>query len=186
MLKLIIIFLFLVTHLYADGVKVSPKAMTQAHNDLRLKYQSPPLTYSRALEEVAENWAKRLQSKGCQMSHSLGETGENIYWASPYTSIKTNSNGNKTRTNSLQNITDKQVTQTWYEEVKWYDYDTNQCKKGKVCWHYTQVIWNTTRKLGCAAIACKDFSQIWVCEYAPAGNINMRYPDGTVKKLKPY
>ncbi|WP_343074945.1 CAP domain-containing protein [sulfur-oxidizing endosymbiont of Gigantopelta aegis] len=50
-----------------------------------------------------------------------------------------------------------------------------------MCGHYTQVIWHTTQQLGCAAIACKDKSQIWLCEYAPAGNINMHYRDGTIK-----
>lgn len=186
MLKVIIVFLFLVSHIYADEIKVNPKAMTKAHNELRQKYNSPPLIYSNALAEVAEKWAKKLQSRDCRMSHSFGETGENIYWASPYTLIRTDANNNKTRTRSLQNITDKQVVQAWYEEVKWYDYDTNSCQKGQMCGHYTQIIWNTSRKLGCAAMACKDFSQVWVCEYAPPGNINMRYPDGTVKKLKPY
>ncbi len=186
MLKLLIIFLFLVTNIHAKEIKVDSEVMTKAHNDLRQKYGSPPLTYSNTLEEAAKKWAKKLQSRDCRMSHSFGETGENLYWASPYTLIKTDTRKKKTRTSSLQNITDKRVVKSWHEEVKWYDYETNSCQKGQVCGHFTQVIWNTTKELGCAAIACKDFSQIWVCEYAPAGNINIRYPDGTVKKLKPY
>lgn len=186
MLKLIIVFLLLNTQLYADEVKVNSKAMTEAHNELRKKYNLPPLIYSDTLAEVAVKWAKKLQSRACKMTHSLGETGENLYWASPYTLIKTDSHNNKTQTTRLQNITDQQVVQSWYEEVKWYDYDTNSCQKGQVCGHYTQLIWKQSNKLGCAAIACKDLSQVWVCEYSPPGNINMRYPDGTVKKLKPY
>ncbi|MCW8932818.1 MAG: CAP domain-containing protein [Gammaproteobacteria bacterium] len=186
MLRLIIFFLFFVTPIYAQEININPKAMIKAHNELRQNYNSPPLIYSDTLEKAAEAWAKKLQSRDCQISHSFGETGENIYWASPYTLIKIDANNNKTQKNLLQNITDKQVVQTWYDEVKWYDYDTNSCQKGQICGHYTQVIWNTTKELGCAAIACKDFSQVWVCEYAPPGNIHMRHLDGTVRKLKPY
>lgn len=186
MLKLVITFILFTTYAYADKVKVNPEAITRAHNELRQKYNSPPLSYSDALEKAAEKWAKELQSQNCQMQHSMGETGENLYWASPYITIRTDANNTKTRTNSLQNITDKQVVQAWYDEVKWYNYDTNSCRTGQMCGHYTQLIWNTTSTLGCAAMACNDASQIWVCEYDPPGNINMRYPDGTLEKLKPY
>ncbi|WP_198263240.1 CAP domain-containing protein [sulfur-oxidizing endosymbiont of Gigantopelta aegis] len=132
MLKLSIFFmLMLVTELYADVIKLNPQAMTDAHNELRKKYNSPPLSYSNSLQAVAEKWAKTLQREGCRMRHSMGETGENIYWASPHTTIKTDGNNIKTRSSRLQNITDKNVVQSWYDEVKWYDYDTNRCKKEK-------------------------------------------------------
>ena len=186
MLKVIAPLLLFVTPLYAADIKVNPELMTKAHNELRKKYNSPPLAYSNALAKVAAKWAKELQFRGCHISHSYGETGENIYWASPRTVIKTNRKNKKTRTHSLQKITEKKVVQSWYDEVKWYNYDTNSCQNGKICGHYTQVIWNTTKELGCAAVACEDFSQAWVCEYAPPGNVNMRRRDGTIKRLKPY
>ena len=40
MLKIIIVFLLIAPHLYADEVKVNSKAMTEAHNELRKKYNS--------------------------------------------------------------------------------------------------------------------------------------------------
>ena len=186
MLKVIAPLLLFVTPLYAADIKVNPELMTKAHNDLRKKYHSPPLTYSDTLAKAAAKWAKKLESRGCRLSHSYGETGENLYWASPRIFIKTDSDNNKTRIPSLQNITDKQVVQSWYDEVKWFNYDTNSCQKGKICGHYTQVIWNTTKELGCAAVSCDDFSQAWICEYSPPGNVNIRQRDGTIKKLKPY
>ena len=31
------------------------------------------------------------------------------------------------------------VVKAWYNEIRWFDYQTNQCEPGKVCGHYTQV-----------------------------------------------
>jgi len=189
MMKLVLVCLFLTTYIYAEEIKVDREAITKAHNDLRAKYKSPPLKYSVSLENTARTWAKKLQKDGCGMVHShgkVGKTGENLYWASPRIMIRTDSTGKKTRSRSLQKVKDEAVVQAWYDEVEWYDYDTNSCEKGQMCGHYTQVIWNTTTKIGCAAMACDDRSQVWVCEYTKPGNISMHYADGKVEKLKPY
>ena len=189
MLKLLLLTLLLSTYIYAEEIKVDTKAITKAHNDLRAKYKSPPLKYSKPLEEAALKWAKKLQKDGCGMVHShgkVGKTGENLYWASPRIMTRIDGNGHKTQSRSLQKVKDKAVVQAWYDEVQWYDYDTNSCEKGQMCGHYTQVIWNTTSEVGCAAMACDDRSQVWVCEYTTPGNVSMRYADGKVEKLKPY
>ena len=31
------------------------------------------------------------------------------------------------------------VVKAWYNEIQWFDYQTNTCETGKVCGHYTQV-----------------------------------------------
>ena len=31
------------------------------------------------------------------------------------------------------------VVKAWYNEIQWFDYETNTCEAGKVCGHYTQV-----------------------------------------------
>lgn len=189
MMRLVSIFIFLTTYIYAEEINIDSVAITKAHNDLRAQYKSPPLKYSKSLEKAAEKWAKKLQKDGCGMVHShgkVGKSGENLYWASPLIRTQIDSTGNKTRSNSLQKVKEEAVVQAWYDEVKWYDYETNSCEKGQMCGHFTQVIWNTTTKVGCAAMACKDRSQVWVCEYTKPGNVTMRYADGKVEKLKPY
>jgi len=189
MLKLLLMTLLFSTYIYAEEIKIDTKAITKAHNDLRAKYKSPPLKYSQSLEQAARQWAEKLQKDGCGMVHShgkVGKTGENLYWASPRIMTRIDSNGHKTKSRSLQNVKDQAVVQAWYDEVQWYDYDTNSCEAGQMCGHYTQVIWNTTSEVGCAAMACDDKSQVWVCEYTTPGNVSMRYADGKVEKLKPY
>jgi pathogenesis-related protein 1 len=98
------------------------------------------------------------------MQHSRGQLGENLYWAS----------ARKTGGKSIpQPITEKEVVAGWATEKPWYSRATNTCEAplGKTCGHYTQIVWEATREVGCAKAICKDSSQIWVCNYAPAGNM---------------
>ncbi|MBN3306301.1 CRLD2 protein, partial [Amia calva] len=77
--------------------------------------------------------------------------------------------------------------QAWYDEVKDYTYPYPQecnpwCPErcsGPMCTHYTQMVWATTNKVGCAVNVCKSMSvwgDIWensvylVCNYSPKGN----------------
>nr|XP_028595914.1 cysteine-rich secretory protein LCCL domain-containing 2 isoform X1 [Podarcis muralis] len=77
--------------------------------------------------------------------------------------------------------------QSWYDEVKDYTYPyPHECNpwcpercSGPMCTHYTQVVWATTNKVGCAVNVCKRmdvWGQIWenavylVCNYSPKGN----------------
>ncbi|XP_070611837.1 glioma pathogenesis-related protein 1 isoform X2 [Erythrolamprus reginae] len=63
---------------------------------------------------------------------------------------------------------------SFHSEVKYYTFSTHQCTK--VCGHYTQVVWATSHKVGCAYVYCpyldgkEKHSNILVCNYAPAGN----------------
>lgn len=190
MKRFVVVLVLVYFSLNAEEIAVDTKAMTKAHNDLRKKYDSPPLTYSKDLENAAKKWAVRLQADGCAMVHSkgaVGPFGENLYWASAFKKADAkDEKGNWIWQRSLQDIDEAAVVQAWYDEVQWYDYATNSCDQGEMCGHYTQVVWNTTKELGCAAVACDDRSQVWVCEYAPAGNLSIRHASGKVEKLRPY
>lgn len=37
----------------------------------------------------------------------------------------------------------------WYAESSRYDYEMNTCASGSVCGHFTQLIWKTTKRIGC-------------------------------------
>jgi len=190
MMRIVLILTLCLIYIYAEEIKVDTEAITKAHNDLRKKYGSPALKYSKHLENAARIWATELQADGCGMAHShgkVGPTGENLFWASASESANSkDNNGNWIWHRSLQIVKDEAVVQAWYDEVQWYDYETDSCEKGQMCGHYTQVIWNSTTELGCAAMACDDRSQVWVCEYTPGGNVSIRHASGKVEKLKPY
>lgn len=142
-------------------------AFVNAHNKWRADVGvSEKLSYSPELAASAQAWARKLkQGNQCKMRHSPGEGnyGENLFWAS---ALKW-SDGRK----ELQKVTPKQVVDSWGSEKADYNYAKNSCAAGKMCGHYTQVIWRTTQKVGCAVAVCEDSQQqVWVCQYQPAGN----------------
>ncbi|MBV9296765.1 MAG: hypothetical protein JO145_14435, partial [Acidobacteriaceae bacterium] len=53
-------------------------------------------------------------------------------------------------------------------EAKDYQYAANSCFA--VCGHYTQVVWRDTREVGCGMVHDAR-REVWVCDYAPYGNI---------------
>ncbi|KAM9817664.1 cysteine-rich secretory protein LCCL domain-containing 2 [Neosynchiropus ocellatus] len=77
--------------------------------------------------------------------------------------------------------------QAWYDEVKDYTYPyPHECNpwcpercSGPMCTHYTQLVWATTSRVGCAVHVCPRMNvwgEIWenavylVCNYSPKGN----------------
>nr|XP_045015822.1 cysteine-rich secretory protein LCCL domain-containing 2 isoform X1 [Jaculus jaculus] len=77
--------------------------------------------------------------------------------------------------------------QSWYDEVKDYTYPyPHECNpwcpercSGPMCTHYTQIVWATTNKIGCAVHTCRRINvwgEVWenaiyfVCNYSPKGN----------------
>jgi len=189
MKTLILIFVLLFSYSFADTLKLNTKEILKTHNKLRSIYNSEPLTYSKKLEKAANKWAKKLQKDGCHMVHShgkVGDYGENLFWASPLIRTRTFSNGKKEVSHSIQTVLELEVSKAWHDEVQWYNYEDGSCKKGKMCGHFTQLVWDTTKELGCAIAICNDKSQVWVCEYYPAGNISLQHVNGTIEKLKPY
>ncbi|KAF3790659.1 C-type lectin domain family 18 member A [Nymphaea thermarum] len=64
----------------------------------------------------------------------------------------------------------------WMAEASNYDYATNTCASGKVCGHYTQVVWRNSVRLGCAKVTCNSGSIFITCNYDPRGNFNGERP----------
>jgi pathogenesis-related protein 1 len=139
------------------------RAWLDAHNAVRQSVQPAPasplpaLTWSDAATQVAQAWAD-----GCVYQHNQnrGERGENIAANAPPSSW------------SLQD-----VVSAWASEATDYDYARNACAAGKVCGHYTQLVWRDTTRVGCAHRTCTGNSpfgsgswEFWVCDYEPPGN----------------
>ena len=138
--------------------------MVAAHNKWRQEAGVPEVKWSASVAAPAQRWADHLQQeKHCSMSHSATkDLGENLFWASP---MRFSSGATK-----LQAVSPTRVADSWASEKAHYDYASNTCAGGKVCGHYTQMVWRGTTEIGCAKAACGDNAQVWVCNYAPPGN----------------
>lgn len=143
---------------------VQREEMVGVHNRWRIRVGVAPLRWSEELARSSQAWASFLALENqCRMKHSDGDDGENVFWAGAVLW----SDG-RMETNA---ITGAEVANSWGEESRFYDVTADTCQPGKVCGHYTQMVWAETQALGCGRQVCADMSQIWVCQYRPAGNI---------------
>ena len=124
-----------------------------AHNDVRQGVGVSDLVWDQDLADDATEWLTFLiDERSCEMEHNYDSShGENLGWNSGFESNPCT------------------VVAGWLREVDYYDYETNTCTDA--CGHYTQLVWATTEKVGCALDICDDGSEIWMCNYSPAGNI---------------
>jgi len=154
----------------AAGEKGIMQGMTAAHNEVRAGVDDMQgLVWSDELAEFAQQWADYLaKDRTCAMRHRPKEGraphnyGENLYWAGPFRRP-----GGQ---DEMQHITPDEVVESWAKEAADYEYKNNSCRTGRVCGHYTQIVWKQTARVGCGRALCADESQIWVCNYDPPGN----------------
>lgn len=142
------------------------KTILERHNFYRSQVGVPPLTWSRKLEQDAQNWANYLASLGGNRlihAQDLDGNGENLWMGS---------------SGYFSHI---QMVDSWGEEQKYYRNGIFPNVSSTGNWvdvgHYTQIIWRNTTEVGCAilqrsrfAIATAGGNDILVCRYAPAGN----------------
>ena len=141
--------------------------MTAAHNKYRAMVQTdtplPDLTWTPEIATVAQAYSEKLAAGGCNLVHSHGAYGENLYWQS-----------------GMQ-VTPEDVVKSWYDEVACYtlgafmqgdkcDQTCISAMNSNGCGHYTQVVWRNTLRLGCGMATCPGGAEIWTCNYDPPGN----------------
>ncbi|XP_006882179.1 PREDICTED: cysteine-rich secretory protein 2-like [Elephantulus edwardii] len=134
------------------------------HNSLR-KNVSPTaqnmlkMTWDKNATVNAQKWADM-----CQYEHSRQELrttdttcGENLYMSSDPNSWS-------------------DAIQSWYDEVNDFTYGIGAKSLGAVIGHYTQVVWDTSYRVGCGLAHCpnEDLPYFYVCQYCPAGNYENR------------
>ena len=134
-----------------DDEPVAFIEVLKTHNVYRSAVGVPNIVWSNKVATSAQSWADTLQTKGCTLEHSGGQYGENIYWSRGFTPTMFD------------------VTTSWGDERTDYDYATNSCSPGKICGHYTQIVWKNSQAVGCGKALCGDDTVV-VCQYNPAGN----------------
>ncbi|KAK1558407.1 hypothetical protein Q3G72_001967 [Acer saccharum] len=128
----------------------SPQDYLNAHNAARSQVGVGPVTWDEQVAAYARNYAN--QHKGdCRLVHSGGPYGENL-------------------AGSSGDLSDTRAVQLWVSEKADYNYNSNSCAPGKVCGHYTQVVWRNSVRIGCAKVRCSTGGTFITCNYAPPGN----------------
>jgi pathogenesis-related protein 1 len=155
---------FTVANAATNFTPVEQTELVTAHNKWRNNVNVPPLIWSSSLADTAQVYADKLKTtQVCKMVHShTNGLGENLFWASALTYSN--------RSSAVQSVSPTEAVDEWGSEKADYNYTANACTKGKMCGHYTQVVWKDTTQVGCGKAICTDNSQIWVCNYTPAGN----------------
>lgn len=136
--------------------------MLAAHNAPRRAVGVADLRWSPALATSAQRWAETLLREN-RFEHSSrrdrNNAGENL----ATTTSSTSGGAYSTPTRAISG---------WIDERADYDAAANLCRSGRVCGHYTQVVWRTTTDVGCGLARTADSRrEVWVCHYSPAGNV---------------
>lgn len=135
--------------------------LTAAHNRERTSLGIPKLVWSEALAADAAVWAKHLSEVG-YLAHSedgandTDPEGENL-WA-----------GTRDSYSVEQMIDFWTVERAHFRAGRFPDNSTT----GEIedIGHYTQLVWRTTTKVGCA-IADNGRDEYLVCRYREGGNV---------------
>ncbi|KAI3435045.1 SCP domain-containing protein [Psidium guajava] len=77
----------------------------------------------------------------------------------------------RTSRRASPDLTGTRAVNMWVGEKPYYSYNSNSCAPGKVCGHYTQVVWRNSVRLGCAKARCATGGTLITCNYDPPGNV---------------
>ncbi|KAL6117082.1 glipr1 [Pungitius sinensis] len=154
------------------------KECVKEHNEARSSVSPPAsdmlyMTWDDGLAITARAWARRCvfehnsYLKDARRMHpTFSSVGENIWTGYPPTSFHVTG-----------------AIKSWVDEKQYYSFNSNNCTN--VCGHYTQVVWGSSYKVGCAVQLCPNGQStrfasregaIFVCNYATAGNVIGRQP----------
>jgi len=150
--------------------KVDADAVLKAHNDARSEVGVPPLTWDPALAADAQVWTDHLASTG-QFYHGKAaekgsararNQGENLLLTYP---------SNLEHSTPARDTMGIDGTEGWYaEKANWNRGRAVGGPSSFTTGHYTQMIWTTTERVGCAASQADGRKILFACRYAPPGN----------------
>ena len=143
------------------GSRLTPLEVRQLltfHNRARADVGLAPVMWSNELARYAQEWADHLASTSRRMEHRppsgrwKQEHGENLFMG----------------TAGYYGVADAVIA--WEKERRAYDGRAIDESNVHAFGHYTQLVWRSTRRIGCAKVACAG-NVIIVCNYDPPGNI---------------
>jgi len=132
--------------------------LLDAHNVYRKRAGVPPLVWSNTLERSARTWAERLTAN-VAFEHDTAnrDQGENLWMG----------------TDGAFSLTE--MVGDWASERQYFRSGTFPVVSTTGNWsdvgHYTQMVWRTTTRVGCAGLSGPDGNYRLVCRYTPPGNV---------------
>ncbi|MEP9400322.1 CAP domain-containing protein [Sphingomonas silueang] len=136
------------------------RAMLQGHNAARAEAGLPPLAWDPGLALQAKRYANVLAATG-QFEHSAQPRGEP-------------DEGENLWTGTRGAYLYEEMIKHWVDEK--HDYvpraipDVSRTGDFGDVGHYTQIMWHSTRRMGCAESSNREDDYL-VCRYVPAGNV---------------
>lgn len=163
------LFLLKVSTTEAGLTAAQKNAILTVHNRARTGVRPAAsnmqrMVWSNELAQIAQSYANRCtfahNSARSSASRTFSYVGENL-----------------AATNNPQPNYPSLVT-SWENEDSNYNFDSNSCAAGRVCGHFTQMVWSSSNAVGCGATRCNRLthtgftrpSTILVCNYGPGGN----------------
>lgn len=140
------------------------RAMLEMHNKYRLLHGVPKLKIDKNLQASALRHAERNALSG-SLDTSTAETDTNVNAAMISGNLKDCYGMAVSNFNS------------WYVGESQYDY-----KKGGfslATGAFTQIVWKSTKKLGCA-VFIKNSEAYGICQYSPAGNYAGKFKENVL------
>jgi len=134
------------------------RQLIRLHNKARADVGVGPVTWSKKLAIYAQDWANNLASIDCELRHRphsgkwKQEYGENLFIG----------------TAGYYGVAD--AVKSWESEKTYYHGQTLNPSNWYESGHYTQIVWENTKQIGCAKIECNG-DLIVVCNYNPPGNV---------------
>jgi pathogenesis-related protein 1 len=178
-----------------DAAAVNPETgrlagITAAHNAVRALVQTQPplplLVWNQTIADYAQQWATTLATSMC--ADPQHRTGAELEAKDYGENLATFEASGTLRGGTVSTAAD--AVTVWASEKACWTFGTIQgtekCDKACYtnlnsdgCGHYTQVVWRGSTELGCGVATCKNgvlTEDIWICNYAPAGNFIGRAP----------
>jgi len=134
------------------------RTLLTLHNKARADVGVDPLAWSKSMAVYAQSWADHLASTSCRMEHRPRSGkwkqmhGENLLIG----------------TVGYHGVVD--AVKAWEREKSLYHGAALNSSNWYPSGHYTQMVWKTTRYIGCAKAECRG-NVIVVCNYDPPGNV---------------
>lgn len=134
--------------LSADEVKT----LLTLHNQARTEVGVSGLSWSTDAAAYIQNWVDQLAATSCNLQHRQpNQYGENLFMGSMGYGVS-------------------DAVKAWDSEKKAYNGAPISPSNFSGVGHYTQMVWRSTTKVGCAKASCNGMVIIG-CNYDPPGNM---------------